>query len=109
MEVAPVGVKTRARGPLAMATASSATKTKKRKLNAAGELKFSSPTSSSSCVQLRSRRGMAITPETMEERRCSSSSSDHYATTSCCSSNGSSSLLSEEEERSEFLDLQVKN
>ncbi len=108
MDVAPVGVKTRARAPLAMATANSATKTKKRKLNAARELKLSSPTSSSSCVQLRTRRGLTITQETMEERRCSSPSSDHDATTSCCSSNGSSSLLSEEEKRSEFVDLQVK-
>jgi len=109
MEVAPVGVKTRARAPLAMGAASSATKTKKRKLNTARELKVSSPTSSSSCIQLRSRRGLTITPETTEERRYSSPSSDHDTATSCCSSNGSSSLLSEEEERSEFVDLQEGN
>ncbi|KAG2724460.1 hypothetical protein I3760_01G018000 [Carya illinoinensis] len=104
MEVAQVGVRTRARASLAMsaAAASSATTTKRRKLRAE-ELKCSSSSSSSSFVKL-GRRRLAISTEATEERRCSSPSSDHDAT-SCCSSNGSSLLLPEEE-RIEFVDLQ---
>ncbi|XP_041004669.1 cyclin-dependent kinase inhibitor 7-like [Juglans microcarpa x Juglans regia] len=105
MEVAQVGVRTRARASLAMAAAaaSSATTTKRRKLRAE-ELKCSSSSSSSSFEKLRRRRRLAITTEATEERRFSSPSSDHDAA-SCCSSNGSSLLLPEEE-RIEFVDLQ---
>uniref|UniRef100_A0A2N9H7J1 Cyclin-dependent kinase inhibitor n=1 Tax=Fagus sylvatica TaxID=28930 RepID=A0A2N9H7J1_FAGSY len=87
MEVAQVGVRTRARAAL-----DSSASAKRRKLNAE-ELRFSSP---SSYVPLE------ITPEKTEER-CSSPSSDHVAI-SCCSSNGSSELA--EEENFNFADLQ---
>lgn len=105
MEVAQVGVRTRARAALAMEATSSDSPTKRRKLDAE-ELKFSS-SSTSSYVQLKSRRRLEMRPDSTEERRCSSPSSDH-ATSSRCSSNGSSSLVPEEA-RIEFVDLQVIN
>ncbi|KAJ4963539.1 hypothetical protein NE237_023478 [Protea cynaroides] len=109
MEVAQVGVTTRAR-TLAMATRAAAAArsgvTKRRKL-ASGELQFSS-----SYLQLRSRRLPVITPEklvspaTLEnlgqvssEDRCSSPNSDHILA-SRCSSNGSTDELVEESSRS---------
>lgn len=103
MEMAEVGVRTRARAAMTMgAAATSAKRTPKRKKINDEELKF--PASSSSLVQLKGRsRADVIQPE--EEGRCSSPTSDELTAVSCCSSNGSSAL---DEERIEFVDLEVK-
>ncbi|XP_043710893.1 cyclin-dependent kinase inhibitor 1-like [Telopea speciosissima] len=107
MEVAQVGVTTRAR-TLAMAaaaaeaaTATSTGGTKRRKVSS-GELRFSS-----SCVQLQSRRLPVISQENpvspansdnsdqvITEDRCSSPNSDHFQA-SRCSSNGSTEFVNE--------------
>ncbi|KAA8531709.1 hypothetical protein F0562_006574 [Nyssa sinensis] len=108
MEVAQIGVRTRARA-LAMAAASSGT-AKRRKVGGE-ELRFSP-----SLVQLTSRRRVVVAPEnsvspatsgnsgrqTVAKDRCSSPSSDHVPA-SCCSSNGSSELA---KERLKFVDLE---
>ncbi|KAG6664563.1 hypothetical protein CIPAW_02G101500 [Carya illinoinensis] len=97
MEVAQVGMTTRARTSLAMVVedVSSTTTTKRRKLHAE-QLKCSSSSSSSSSsllfVKLR-WRCLTISMEAMEEHYYSSPNSDHDATL-CCLSNGSSLLLS---------------
>ncbi|THG09631.1 cyclin-dependent kinase inhibitor 5-like isoform X1 [Camellia sinensis] len=109
MEVAHVGVRTRARA-LSMAAAASSRTAKKRKVSG-GELRFSS-----SLVHLRSRRRVLVTPENSvspatsenSERRsalndrCSSPSSDTLPS-SCCSSNASSH---HGEESFEIVDLE---
>ncbi|GMP28019.1 hypothetical protein CsSME_00003744 [Camellia sinensis var. sinensis] len=109
MEVAHVGVRTRARA-LSMAAAASSGTAKKRKVSG-GELRFSS-----SLVHLRSRRRVLVTPENSvspatsensEQRsalndRCSSPSSDTLPS-SCCSSNASSD---HGEESFEIVDLE---
>ncbi|XP_052195332.1 cyclin-dependent kinase inhibitor 7-like [Diospyros lotus] len=101
MEIAHVGVRTRAQA-LAIEARANSGPVKKRKLGAA-ELKFSS-----SLVQLRSRRRVAIKKEnpvstatssnsgrqTASKVRSSSPSSDQVQA-SCCSSNGSSDLAKE--------------
>ncbi|XP_028760479.1 cyclin-dependent kinase inhibitor 7-like [Neltuma alba] len=102
MEMAQVGVTTRARAALAMggaaAAASAERKPKRRRINNE-ELKFSA---SSSLVQIKGiRRPDVIRPEAQE--RCSSPPSDELPS-SCCSSNGSIGL---DEERIEFVDLEV--
>lgn len=119
MEMAQVGVRTRARAALALAAtttaASSASAAKKRKVNNKQELKFS--------IKLRStRRGrrVLITPDNASvipsppeinsdqriviEDRCSSPSSDH-ASASCCSSNYNNGST---ERLIKFADLEVK-
>ncbi|KAK9284134.1 hypothetical protein L1049_023301 [Liquidambar formosana] len=106
MEVAQVGVKTRARAlAMAAATAASSGTTKRRKVSGGGELRFAS----SYVQQLRSsRRRVVIAAENSvspavsgnhgrgmsPEDRCSSPSSDHVLV-SCCSSNGSSERVEE--------------
>lgn len=100
IEMAQVGVTTRARAALAMgAAATSAKRTpKRRKINNEG-LKFSA---SSSFDPLKGRsRADVIQPEA--EERCSSPTSDELPV-SCCSSNGSIGLG---EKRIEFVDLEV--
>nr|DAD41230.1 TPA_asm: hypothetical protein HUJ06_015553 [Nelumbo nucifera] len=100
MEVAQVGVRTRAR-TLAMAAATAGT-AKRRKIVGSGELQFSS-----SYLQLQSRRPLVATPDvpispaTSENSspvtpadRCSSASSDHVLA-SRSSSNGSTELVKE--------------
>uniref|UniRef100_A0A5B7C4V0 Cyclin-dependent kinase inhibitor n=1 Tax=Davidia involucrata TaxID=16924 RepID=A0A5B7C4V0_DAVIN len=108
MEVAQVGVRTRAR---ALATAAASSGTAKRRKVSDEELKFSP-----SLVQLGSRRRVVVGPEksvspatsgnsgqpTVANYRCSSPSSDHVPA-SCCSSNGSSELA---KERLKFVDLE---
>lgn len=96
MEVAQVGVRTRAR---AMAAENSGGE-KRRKVSSVGELRFSS-----SLVQLRSRSQVSVTPENSvspadSSDRCVSASSDHVMA-SCCSSNGSM-----EKESLKFADLE---
>lgn len=102
MEMAQVGVTTRARAALAMgiaaATTSAERKPKRRRINNE-EHKFSA---SSSLVQLTGRsRPDVIQPKA--EERCSSPTSGELPS-SCCSSNGSIGL---DEERIEFVDLEV--
>lgn len=116
MEVAKVGVRTRARA--ALDTTSSGT-AKRRKVNAGELVKLSSPYN----VQLPSRRRVVNTASdknlvlpttssaesniigrrrTTLEEECSSSSSSDHCQVSCCSSNDSSGLA---EDRIKFLDL----
>ncbi|POO02783.1 Cyclin-dependent kinase inhibitor [Trema orientale] len=129
MEVAQVGVRTRARAALAMAAASSRTAAKRRKVSSNGELmKLSTTTTTASFVELRSRRRVVIASTTAEnlvlppsstkeeERWCSSPSSidddDDQVQASCCSSNGSSELAHHDDDddidqdRTKFLDLE---
>ncbi|KAI4314957.1 hypothetical protein L6164_027813 [Bauhinia variegata] len=97
MEMARVGVRTRARSALAMGAASSgrtASTPKRRKLNNE-QFKFSSP----SFVQLKSTSPAVIKQET------TLSSSDEFPA-SCCSSNGS---IGHGEERIKFEDLEVES
>ncbi|KAI9113475.1 hypothetical protein K1719_015402 [Acacia pycnantha] len=106
MEMAQVGVTTRARAALAMGGASAATasaerKPKRRRINKNEQLKFSA---SSSLVQINGRSrpdNDVIQPEADE--RCSTPSS-YELPSSCCSSNGSIGL---DEERIKFVDLEV--
>ncbi|KAJ7952871.1 Cyclin-dependent kinase inhibitor [Quillaja saponaria] len=107
MEVAPVGVRTRARTSLAMESASSAhTKAKRRRIKKGELLKFTS----SSYVNVRSRKRFVIRPESKvmpvakREERCSSPTSDQLQA-SCCSSNNSSEL---DEHKIKFVDLEVE-
>ncbi|PON39811.1 Cyclin-dependent kinase inhibitor [Parasponia andersonii] len=127
MEVAQVGVRTRARATLAMAAASSGRAAKRRKISSNGELmKLSTTTTTTaSFVELRSRRRVVIASTTAEnlvlppsstkeeERWCSSPSSidDDQVQASCCSSNGSSELAHHDDDdidqdRTKFLDLE---
>ncbi|XP_061341266.1 cyclin-dependent kinase inhibitor 7-like [Gastrolobium bilobum] len=116
MEIAEVGVKTRARAALAMGATSSAARTPKRtKINNSNsneEQKFS--TASSAFVQLKSRSRSAavvkletatVLPELETEQSCSSPSSVEFPA-SCCSSNGSIGL---DEERIKLIDLEVES
>ncbi|KAF7809820.1 cyclin-dependent kinase inhibitor 7-like [Senna tora] len=104
MEMAQVGVTTRARAALAMgatATNSSAERSsKKRKINNDEGLKVSP--SSSSFVQIKGRSHDDVIQPELEDR-CYSLTSDQLPA-SCCSSNGSIGL---DEERIEFVDLEV--
>lgn len=117
MEIAQVGVRTRARAALAMGAASSAARTpKKRKINNRNEEpKFS--TASSQFVQLKSRsrrRSAAVDkPETTAtvlpapepEEHSTGPISDEFPA-SCCSSNGSVGL--DEERMIKSVDLEVR-
>ncbi|GFS34248.1 hypothetical protein Acr_00g0032920 [Actinidia rufa] len=99
MEVAHVGVKTRARS-LAMVEAVASSGTEKRRKIVAGDSKLSS-----SLVQFGSCHSAVVTPEknsvspattenSASDDRCSSQSSDHVPT-SCCSCNASSDFEKE--------------
>lgn len=106
MEMAQVGVSTRAPAALAVgATSSSGRTPKRRKINNHEQLKFSA----SSFVQLDTRSRAVIQPETTlkpvadTEVRCTSPTTDEFPE-SCCSSNGS---IEPDEERIDFLDLEV--
>ncbi|KAH7520159.1 hypothetical protein FEM48_Zijuj08G0114900 [Ziziphus jujuba var. spinosa] len=119
MEVAQVGVRTRARAALAVAATRSSGTAKRKKVNTGELVKFSS-----SYVQLKSRRRVEIasdnlvipataesnierttTTTTTEEEQCSSPSSDHVQV-SCCSSNGSSELAEDNNNIIKFVDLE---
>ncbi|KAF5958224.1 hypothetical protein HYC85_005449 [Camellia sinensis] len=99
MEVAYVGVRTRARALAMDAEPRSGTAKRRKVVGGAGrgELKFSS-----SLIQLRSRRRLVVTPADMEgsgrrtvsNGRCSSPVSDRVPV-SCCSSNASSEFAKE--------------
>ncbi|KAJ7944416.1 Cyclin-dependent kinase inhibitor [Quillaja saponaria] len=109
MEVAQVGVRTRARATVTMeAETSAGTTAKRRKINNSELLKSSS---SFYVVDVRSRKHLLVKPENkvfpvaaMEEP-CSSSTSDQFQA-SCCSSNNSSEL---DEDRIKFVDLEVES
>ena len=99
MEMAQVGVRTRAKAALAMAATSSAGRTPKRRKINNEQLKHSS----SSFVQLEPEaKLLPEAEETKEDDRCSSPTSDEFPA-SCCSSNGSIG-----EDRIKFVDLEVK-
>ncbi|MED6167424.1 hypothetical protein PIB30_002393 [Stylosanthes scabra] len=116
MEIAQVGVRTRAQAALAMRAATSPpTPPKRRKINKVRssneEQKFSAA-SSSAIVRLGSRRRSAassdaeeVLPEAATEERCSSPNSGEFPA-SCCCSNGSVGL---DEERIELSDLEVES
>lgn len=103
MEMAQVGVSTRAPAALPMGAASSSARTKRRKINDNQQLKFSA----SSFVEINGRNQAVIQPETTlrPDARCTSPTTDEFPE-SCCSSNGSTGLR---EERIDFLDLEVTN
>lgn len=133
MEVAQVGVRTRARAALAMA-ASSVTE-KRRKVT--GSTTTTTTTKgelvklSTSYVELRSRKRVVIASENLvipataesnigvrtaaeevDERCASPSLSDRDVQASCCSSNGSSEIAdgdNDDQKRIEFVDLEVAN
>ncbi|MED6197310.1 hypothetical protein PIB30_055507 [Stylosanthes scabra] len=115
MEIAQVGVRTRAQAALAMRAATSPpTSPKRRKINKARssneERKFSTA-SSSAIVRIGSRRRSASSvveaalPEAATEERCSSPNSGEFPA-SCCCSNGSVGL---DKERIELSDLEVES
>ncbi|KAJ1415217.1 Cyclin-dependent kinase inhibitor [Sesbania bispinosa] len=109
MDMAQVGVRTRARTALAMRAASAArTPNKRRKINNSNEEQRKFSTASSAFVHLktRSRSSTVVKPETETvlpetEERCS----DEFPA-SCCSSNGSIGI---DKDRIESLDLEVES
>ncbi|QHO10534.1 hypothetical protein HN873_050353 [Arachis hypogaea] len=115
MEIAQVGVRTRAQAALAMGAATSPPTTpKRRKINKArssNEERKLSTASSSAIVKLGRRRRSAasvveaVLPEAATEERCSSPNSGEFLV-SCCCSNGS---VGDDEERIELSDLEVES
>ncbi|XP_027361415.1 cyclin-dependent kinase inhibitor 7-like [Abrus precatorius] len=101
MEIAQVGVRTRARPALSMEADSSAARTpKRRRVNKSKqEPKISTPAKSPR------RSSSVVKPETETAERCLSPTSDEIPA-SCCSSNGSVEL---DEERIKLLDLEVES
>lgn len=135
MEVAQVGVRTRARAALAMATkaavAASSVTEKRRKVTGSTTTKGELVKLSTSYVELRSRKRVVIASENLvipataesnigvrtaeeevEERCTSPNLSDRDVQASCCSSNGSSEIAdgdNDDQKRIEFVDLEVAN
>ncbi|XP_017981546.1 PREDICTED: cyclin-dependent kinase inhibitor 7 isoform X1 [Theobroma cacao] len=85
MEIANVGVRTRAMA----ATETVKVKKKRRRLNDDEEAQVKVTSSTTSYIQLRSRR--ILVDHRRKENRCSSHNSDHDDDVSCCSSNIGSS------------------
>ncbi|MFQ6662496.1 hypothetical protein Gotur_030325 [Gossypium turneri] len=88
MELSDVGLRTRA-----MAAATGTVQKKRRRLNGDGDAEFkatSSRASTTSYIQLRSRR-ILVDHHRLNENRCLSSNLDHDDDVSCCSSNIGSS------------------
>ena len=98
MEVAHVGVKTRARSLAMVEAVASSGKEKRRKI-VAGDSKLSS-----SLVHLGSRHSAVVTPENSASDDLSSSQNSDHVPTSCCSCNASSDF---EKETFGIVDLQV--
>ncbi|CAL0314416.1 unnamed protein product [Lupinus luteus] len=100
MDMAQVGVKTRARAALAMEAATAATSTapasKRRKINDTNEEKKKSSSNG--------RKSGATIVSPVTEEGCSSPTSDEELPASCCSSN-----RSVDEEEMKLLDLEVES